>query len=150
MRAAAGAEKGEAEAEEAVLLGAGMVRGSNGEPEANSTRPSVHLQAGDRRAGTAAAVAQESVNEEEDPNVAEERVDPAGPAPADEPLPENNGYPEGEEAGVVAGEETPAEEQAAEEPPPPPAATRPRPGMATAPANASLRARLAQRLQNAK
>lgn len=94
---------------------------------APARRPAPAAPAVTGRPAPAAAPVRETVNEEEDPGVAEESSDQAGPA------------------------ETPLQEQSGEEAPPAPAPARPtaRPGPAAAGPNAGLRARLAQRIQTA-
>ena len=79
-----------------------------------------------RRPAPAAAPVQETVNDEEDPGVAEEAVDAA--APAEEPLPDDSQE---------------------DVPPPAVARTAPRPGQAAAGATAALRSKLAQRITSA-
>lgn len=92
-----------------------------------------------RPAPAAAATAASSVNEEEDPGVADEATDPVGPAA--EPLPEEGGEPAAE------GVEPAAESQDQEEAPPAPATRTAHAAPAAAPTG--LRSRLINRVRTA-
>lgn len=110
-------------------------------PATPTTRPAPVANAPQPKRA-AAPVVRESVNEEEDPNVAEEANDPTGVA--ETPLPEEGQAEEGQvEEGQV--------EDAQEDVPPPPVTPRAsvRPGAAAAGAQSSLRMKLAQKVNAA-